>query len=116
MRPARTDFLLYRSPAAVGDQEGRTVFRGSRRDRRVFVEYLEAVELHDVIVLMIGAGIELPERQLLETPNGCGRIRVDPNCIPGLENLGAQMQHLSRGGAEGERLTARAKTVDERRV
>jgi len=61
--------LFYRSPSAVGDEEGRSVLGLGGGDRRVFVQNLEAIELDDIVVLMLHVGIQLAEGELLETSN-----------------------------------------------
>src|SRR3954471_3661407 len=93
MNAARMDRepLLDRSPTAVGDQERRAVSRGRGRNRRVFVEDLEPVELDHEVVFVLHVGIELAKRELLETLHRRGRIRIDSDGIPGFENLRAQV-------------------------
>src|ERR1700674_1511658 len=61
MNAARMDRgqLFYRSPAAVGDHESGSVPGSGRRDRSVFVENLEPVELDHVLVIVLRVGIEL---------------------------------------------------------
>jgi hypothetical protein len=61
--------LFYRSPVAVGDEESRSVPGLGGGDWRVFVQNLEAIELDDIIVLMLHVGIQLAEGELLETSN-----------------------------------------------
>jgi hypothetical protein len=96
MSAARTDrALFYRSPVAVGDEEDRPVLGRRRRNWRIFVQNLEAVELDDVIILVLHVGIELSQCELLETPDGGGWTRVDADGIPRLENLSPQVENSS---------------------
>src|ERR1700694_4813603 len=115
MNAARMDRgqLFYRSPAAVGDQESGSVPGSSRRDRSVFVENLEPVELDHVLVIALRVRIELAQSELLETPHRGRRIRVDRNRIPSFEDLRPQAKRLIRRSAKLEWLAARAKAVDE---
>src|SRR3954464_11843649 len=116
MKAARTGgMLLYRSPAAVGNQEDRTVSGGGRRNRRVLVEDLEAVQLHDVLVVRAHVGIELLEREVLEIPHGGGRVGIDADRVPGLEHLGPELENLAAARPEFERTALRPNGVHERR-
>src|SRR6267143_3889493 len=97
MRPSSTgegwrEDLFYRSPAAVGDEKSRSVFRGSGRNRRVLVKHLEAVKLDHILALMPGVGVKLAQSELLETFDRRRRIRIYANRVPRFENLRSQLK------------------------
>src|ERR1700716_2883427 len=96
MNAARTDRgpLFYRSPAAVGDEEGGSVAGGGRRDRSVFVENLEPVEPDDVLVVVPHVRIELAKGELLEATDRGRWIHIDRNRIPCFEDLRSQAKRL----------------------
>src|SRR5881394_2055943 len=103
MNAARTGgTLLYRSPAAVGNEEDRTVSGSGRRNRRVLIEDLPAVQLDNVLFVCPHIGIKLLEGEILETPHGGRGIGVDTDCIPGLEHLGPEMENRSASRSELE--------------
>src|SRR3954466_15250859 len=116
MKAARTGGgLLYRSPAAVGDQKDGTVFGSRGRNRRVFVEDLEAVQLHDVLVIRAHIGIELPERDVLETPHGRRWIGIDANRIPRLQHLCSEVQNRPTSRSQPDGLALRTNAAHKGR-
>src|SRR6266550_1298988 len=117
MKAARTGGgpLLYRTPAAVGNEEDRAVLGRRRRNRRRFIEDLESVELDHIFAWVAPIGIKDLQRQLLETFYRCSGISVDGDRVPRLENLGSELENGSCTGSQLERLALYAKTVDERR-
>src|SRR5437868_7112180 len=117
MKAARTGGgpLLYRTPAAVGNEEDRAVPGHRRRNRRRFIEDLESVELDDIFARVAAIGIERLQRQLLETLHRRSGISIDGDRVPRLENLGSELENGSLTGSEPERLPLYTKTGDERR-
>src|SRR6476469_5561253 len=92
MNAARTGGpLLDRSPTAVGNEENRAVPGRGRRNRRVLVEDLEAMQLDDVLVVGTRGVVQLTQRKLLETLHRSRRVGVDANGVPGLEDLRPQL-------------------------
>src|SRR5690242_1338567 len=89
--------LRNRSPAAVADQKNGAVAGTRRRDRCVLVENLPAVQFDDVVVLL-DVGIERLQGQILEALHARGRIRVNANSVPGLQDLSAKVKHLPGAG------------------
>ena len=57
--PHRAGRLLHRSPAAVGDEEDRSVLRRSGGDGGILVQNLPPVQLDHVLVVFPDIGVEL---------------------------------------------------------
>src|SRR5437868_9031085 len=85
--PHGTGRLLYRSPAAVGYEEGGSVRSGGSGDRSVLVQNLESIELCHVLVLVTDIWIELFQGEVLEIPDPRRRVRVDSDRVPCLQDL-----------------------------
>src|SRR6266576_6481044 len=103
--------LLYRSPAAVGDEERRSVLRVSGRYRSILIENLEAMQFDDVLALVPDLGIELLQRELFEALHRCQGIGVDADRVPGLENLCSELEGFAGLGAQLERGATRSKPI-----
>src|SRR5256885_4851509 len=114
--PHGAGVLLYRSPPAVGDEESGSVFRGRPSDRSVLIENLESVQLDDVFVFMADVRVEFSQGDVLEVPDRSRWISVDADCIPSLENLGAEVQDGPRLRTQSYRIAARTERAFERDV
>jgi len=71
------------------------------------------VQLDHVLVFLAAVGVKLFQRELLETSDGRGGVRVDADRIPRLQDLRSQTQRLGNVPSELERLAPHAERGDE---